>query len=123
MRMSHATERLIGSILAAVIVVALASSGTAQAGGDLCFGRTPTIVGTDGPDMLVGTRYPDVIYAGAGNDYVLGDGGGDFVCAGDGNDASYGDNGDDVQRGGAGHDGVYGRDGDDTSYGGPAMMS
>ena len=58
----------------------------ADAGEQLCRGRTATIVGTAGDDVLAGTPGDDVIVALAGDDDVAGNGGNDVICAGNGAD-------------------------------------
>jgi hypothetical protein len=93
---------------------------------DVCLGRVPTIVGTLGDDVLVGTNGPDVILARAGNDTILGLGGDDVICAeegddtvlgGSGGDVIDGGTGDDELSGGNGNDVLDGRDGDDVVTG------
>jgi Ca2+-binding RTX toxin-like protein len=71
----------------AVKVVNTASEcpGAAQvAGAGPCV--RPTITGTSGDDLLVGTPGNDVILDLIGNNTVLGSGGNDIVCTGPGND-------------------------------------
>ena len=48
----------------------------------LCFGQLPTIVGTNGNDVLTGTDGPDVILAGDGDDTIEGGRGDDLICSG-----------------------------------------
>ncbi len=90
---------------AAVLVAGVISASAAPAGAHVqaastCAGRAVTITGTPGDDTIVGTQFPDVIAAGAGNDVVsgIGDrtGAGDVVCLGPGNDAFIGGAGDDL---------------------------
>jgi hypothetical protein len=69
-----------------------------------CQGAEPTIVGTDGRDVLVGTRHADVIWAGPGNDVVNGAGGADLVCGGPGADVLIGGPGWDRLSGDLGND-------------------
>jgi RTX calcium-binding nonapeptide repeat (4 copies) len=85
---------------------------------DVCGGRTPTKVGTEGSDILVGTQGDDVITGLGGGDIVLGQGGNDVICGGDGHDIVTGGPGDDVIYGGAGGDIAGGGSGNDTLYGG-----
>ncbi|MBJ7329425.1 MAG: triacylglycerol lipase [Solirubrobacteraceae bacterium] len=73
-----------------------------------CGGKTATIVGTSGRDVITGTRRADVIVAGAGADTVRGGGGNDLICGGDGNDTLAGDAGKDRLWGGFGRDGCAG---------------
>ncbi|TYP84596.1 ExeM/NucH family extracellular endonuclease [Blastococcus xanthinilyticus] len=84
----------------------------------LCQGLEPTIVGTDGDDVLRGTNGRDVIMGLGGDDTITGRNGEDVVCGGDGNDVIDGDNGDDTLLGGAGDDTLRGNNGGDTLIGG-----
>jgi Ca2+-binding RTX toxin-like protein len=86
------------------------------------FPRRCTIHGTEGDDVLGGTRRRDVVcgLGGAnrirgrgGNDVLYGDGGGDVIWAGRGADTAYGDAGDDRLRGGKGEDVLAGGPGSD----------
>jgi hypothetical protein len=96
---------------------------TAQAATPLCFGVTPTIVGTEGPDQITtnaGVR--DVVYGGGGDDWVSGAGRqaadpGDLICGGPGNDNLRGGLGNDKINGGDGHDTVIGYFGVDVLQG------
>ena len=74
-----------------------------------CAGETVTIVGTAGPDRIVGTPRHDVIVGLDGNDRIHGAGGQDVICGGDGND---------FLDGGHGADQLYGGRGDDRLTGG-----
>ncbi|MBA3429928.1 MAG: hypothetical protein H0U16_00390 [Actinobacteria bacterium] len=47
-----------------------------------CFGREPTIVGTNGNDTLIGTPGNDVIQGRAGMDTIRGLAGNDRLCGG-----------------------------------------
>jgi Ca2+-binding RTX toxin-like protein len=85
----------------------------------VCGGRMPTIIGTEGSDVLIGTPGDDVITGLGGADIIAGQGGNDVICGGDGNDIISGGPGDDVIFGGAGRDIVSGGAGNDTVYGGP----
>jgi len=82
--------------------------------GPACSGRpatlvvsadAPTVVGTDGNDVMLGSDGNDTLDGGAGND---------TICGGDGNDVITGGDGNDVITGGAGVDWVSGGDGDDV---------
>jgi predicted extracellular nuclease len=86
-----------------------------------CGGLVPTIVGTEGNDVLVGTNKPDVILGLGGNDVILGGNGDDVICGGLGNDLISGDNGDDVVLGGFGNDWLAGGNGRDRLVGGPGQ--
>jgi hypothetical protein len=70
----------------------------------MCHGHRATIVGTNGPDTLIGTSHRDVIAGLGGGDRVDAHGGGDIICGGGGNDALDGDGGTDTIVGGGGHD-------------------
>jgi hypothetical protein len=70
-----------------------------------CEGRTATIVGTAGDDLINGTSGADVILGLGGNDTINALGGDDVVCGVAGND---------VLAGGAGNDLLSGGDGFDT---------
>jgi subtilisin-like proprotein convertase family protein len=78
-----------------------------------CAGRTATIVGTPGIDVILGTLGPDVIAAGGGADAISGGGGRDTICAGAGADTVDGGGGDDRLDGGAGDDFCRGGPGTD----------
>jgi uncharacterized repeat protein (TIGR01451 family) len=84
-----------------------------------CAGQNVTVLGTSGPDRLVGTSGNDVISAGGGDDAIFGFRGGDLVCAGPGSDAIVGGSGNDLVLGGHGSDRIRGRKGDDRLHGGP----
>jgi hypothetical protein len=76
-----------------------------------CAGRPATIVGTDGRDVLKGTRRADVIVALGGGDAVRSAQGNDTVCAGGGRDRV---------SGGPGRDRIFGEAAADRMSGGPA---
>ena len=84
-----------------------------------CFGLLPTIVGTDGADVLRGTNGRDVLMGLGGDDVIVGGNSQDLVCGGAGNDTLRGDNSDDVLVGGFGDDRLEGGLGSDTLIGGP----
>ncbi|MFQ1003957.1 ExeM/NucH family extracellular endonuclease [Modestobacter sp. SSW1-42] len=84
----------------------------------LCQGLVPTIVGTEGDDVLRGTNGRDVVMGLGGNDTITGGNGDDVLCGGAGNDTITGGNGDDVLLGGAGDDTLRGENGSDTLIGG-----
>jgi|GEM_PF-2465007 len=93
-----------------------------------CVGRTPTMRGTNGDDVLVGTDGPDVIVTGTGRDIIDGLGGDDLICAGrdndiinggPGNDVLYGNEAADTLNGGFGNDELHGGLWRDTLNGGP----
>jgi hypothetical protein len=78
-----------------------------------CAGLTPTMLGTNGDDILYGTRGRDVIHGLDGNDSIYGLGGDDVICGGEGRDRLYGGAGDDSLYGGKGKDFLTGGPGDD----------
>lgn len=84
-----------------------------------CAGLEPTIVGTDGDDVLIGTNDPDVIMGLGGDDVIEGRSGDDVVCGGAGDDELWGGNGADILLGGFGADSISGGNGADDLIGGP----
>lgn len=83
-----------------------------------CAGLRATIVGSNGPEVLVGTPDADVVAAFGGDDVIEGRGGADVICAGPGDDMVFGGSGADVLLGGAGDDILRGAAGGDTLVGG-----
>lgn len=88
--------------------------------------RNPSISGSDGDDLLVGTAGidhidaldgGDLINAGAGDDVIFGGAGDDNIVAGAGRDIILAGSGDDIVFAGAGNDLVAGGDGNDRLYG------
>jgi Ca2+-binding RTX toxin-like protein len=77
----------------------------------------PTIIGTEGADVIKGTAGPDVILALGGDDSIVGLGGNDVVIAGAGDDQVQGRAGDDQLSGGTGDDSLQGDGGNDTLIG------
>ena len=84
----------------------------------ICDGLTPTIIGTEGGDVLNGTEGDDIILGLGGGDVIHGLGGNDIICGGTGGDSIHGGPGADQLDGGPGSDVVYGHEGADTIYGG-----
>ena len=84
-----------------------------------CAGKTATIVGTAGKDVLQGSPAKDVIAALGGGDRVRGRGGADLICGGGGNDRLLGGKGKDRLLGQAGRDRLLGGPGRDRLKGGP----
>jgi len=91
-----------------------------------CEGRTATLVGSTGDDVLVGTTGDDIILGlegndairgGAGNDRICGGAGGDRIAGGTGEDTVYGGNGNDVLNGGSNSDTILGGNGNDRILG------
>jgi Ca2+-binding RTX toxin-like protein len=75
--------------------IVMIGAGTAPVTGQtvsLCFGQTPTIVGTEGNDdgqehpVIEGTAGTDVIAGLGGNDRIDGNGGDDYICGNAGGD-------------------------------------
>jgi uncharacterized delta-60 repeat protein len=92
-----------------------------------CAGRRATIIGTNKPNRLKGTRRADVIVSLGGSDRVDGGRGNDLICAGEGNDRVkgsigndrlYGQKGKDRLDGGKGNDRLAGDAGKDALLGG-----
>jgi Ca2+-binding RTX toxin-like protein len=126
-----------------VVGLSLASQAGAAADHHGCLGRRATIVGTQGPDRIIGTPRRDVVVALHGIDSVLGEGGDDIICLGPGGSPSNeetsnagggddilmggpgtdwlhgGDSGADILRGESGPDQLFGYFGHDTLKGGP----
>jgi RTX calcium-binding nonapeptide repeat (4 copies) len=69
-----------------------------------CHGKRATLVGTRGPDRIVGDGRDDVIVARGGNDVITTGRGNDTICAGRGNDVVDGSRGKDPTWGGRGTD-------------------
>jgi Ca2+-binding RTX toxin-like protein len=84
----------------------------------LCNGKVPTIIGTEGHDVLVGTDGDDVIMGLGGKDIILGHDGLDTICGGDGNDKILAGDGMDWLFGGRGKDLAQGQDNSDVLNGG-----
>ena len=109
---------LIGVVAAVMAVAVACASGDATSRTDLsCFGRTPTLVGTDDADVLLGTAESDVIVGLGGNDTIHGLGGKDYLCGGSGADVISGGSGRDRLKGGSGDDTLSGGSGGDRLYG------
>lgn len=83
----------------------------------LCNGLVPTIVGTEGDDVIKGTNGDDVILGLGGNDIIKGRNGHDVICGGDGADQLEGGNAIDFIDGGPGNDTIKGNNGSDTLNG------
>ena len=119
MKKSAGTKPVVAAVLSSVLVASvLVAPAGAQSSDGLCNGLEPTIVGTDGNDVIQGTFRDDVILAGAGNDQIRGASGNDVICGGAGNDTIYGDSQDDIIFGEAGNDVIFGGSGADEIRGG-----
>lgn len=106
------------STLLSTLLIATGTAG-AQTDSELCNGLEPTIIGTEGDDVLTGTFAVDVIVGLGGNDVIHGHSGADVICGGDGNDVIYGHSQDDTIFGGSGDDELYGGSDRDLIDGGP----
>lgn len=103
----------------ALLVLSLVAPATVHAVGAAERGaRGCTIVGTPGPDRLVGTKRADVICGLGGDDTIFGRGGADRILGGTGNDVIRGGGGRDAVDGGEGADRLVGSAGDDVLVGG-----
>ena len=79
---------------------------------------TPTIPGSNGDDILVGTADNDLIAGEDGDDNIDGGLGNDSILGDAGNDTIDGAGGSDLVEGGAGNDIILGGDQNDNLYGG-----
>ncbi len=104
--------------MAAALILALLLAADSQARPPTCFGKAPTIVGTNKAETLSGTSRPDVIVGLGGNDTILGKAGDDRICGGDGKDGISGREGDDRLAGDANNDQLHGLEGQDLLLGG-----
>src|SRR5919201_1599822 len=98
------------ALAAALCLVPIASAGGA-AKSRTCFGKHPTILGTQHSDSIRGTSGRDVIIAFGGNDHIRSRQGQDYVCAGPGDDVVHGAEGVNHMNGGPGDDWLDGRRG------------
>lgn len=85
--------------------------------GNICLGKSVTIIGTDNDDVIYGTPSRDIIHGRGGNDEIHGLEGNDLICGGDGDDKNFGGDGDDEIYGFDGSDKIYGGNGDDRLSG------
>jgi hypothetical protein len=110
-----ATDAIFTSPLASGSATVLSSHAPLQFPTDVavepapCAGLTPTVVGTDAPEVVRGSPFPDVISTLGGKDVVSGLAGNDVACGGSGKD---------VLRGGKGRDRLLGQGGKDKLIGG-----
>ncbi|MEU1281636.1 putative Ig domain-containing protein [Streptomyces sp. NPDC005805] len=86
-----------------------------------CATATPTIVGNNLPNVLIGTPGDDVIFGLGGSDVIDGRGGNDLLCGGTGNDKISGGDGNDRIEGGDGADVLTGGNGNDALFGGNGL--
>jgi Ca2+-binding RTX toxin-like protein len=110
---STATDRA-GNTTTAVVTFTVEVEDTS----DPCRALTPTIVGTNGDDLIQGTTQIDIIFGLAGNDRIVGGSGADIICGGEGNDIMFGGTQNDTLYGGLGNDAINGDSGNDTISGG-----
>jgi Ca2+-binding RTX toxin-like protein len=82
---------------------------------------TKVIVGTNGPDVLRGTKGSDCILGRGGNDVIDALDGNDFISGGEGVDTIAAGAGNDLVMGGPGTDIIDASLGDDRVYGGPGI--
>jgi DNA-binding beta-propeller fold protein YncE len=83
-----------------------------------CHGKTASLTGTAGGEVIRGTGKRDVVAGLGGNDRILGRGGKDLICAAGGNDRLIGGGGGDSLIGGGGRDKLIGGGGTDKCKGG-----
>jgi Ca2+-binding RTX toxin-like protein len=102
MRHLSKTIRFVGAVALLAGLVPLMNSSPVSAAVVVCEGKSATVVGTAGPDVLTGTDGVDVIVGLGGNDRVHGLGGNDKICVGSANDLASGAQA--VVDGGAGLD-------------------
>src|SRR5215207_9439150 len=87
-------------------VTSLTAISSAQAAVPTCFGHTVTVMGTPGPDTLIGSGdVSEVIYGGGGDDLIEG---GEFYAGGSAPDLLCGGPGDDRVLGSPGADRLSG---------------
>jgi Ca2+-binding RTX toxin-like protein len=80
---------------------------------------SPSCVGTQMADTILGGKNPDQIMGLGGSDWINASGGNDFVVGAGHDDIIYGDEGNDILRGDEGSDRILGGDGQDEILGGP----
>lgn len=78
-------------------------------------------VGTNGPDLMIGSVADDRLNGRRGADTLCGESGNDVLLGGIGNDRLIGGSGDDELRGGPSPDVVDGGDGNDSLFGGAGI--
>lgn len=121
-------RRFAASCGISICIIAIVPAIPAQAATPTCFGKPATIIGTEGPDDLVGqSGVADVIYGAGGNDRITGGEyysddavpgrAADLLCGGPGDDRIGGSPGNDKINGGDGNDHINGNLGADTMQG------
>ncbi len=114
LRFSFVADPLVDCVPGAKLV----EPGDGNEGDAICADAVPTIIGTDGNDLLLGTPGDDVISGLGGDDRLLGFAGNDILCGGPGNDELRGNTGNDLLSGGEGNDRIFGEAGIDRAWGG-----
>jgi Ca2+-binding RTX toxin-like protein len=117
--MTSASRRILMTCAASVMIASVFSVRSVNAAALRCFGKRPTIVGTENPESISGTPRADVILGLGGNDIITGGEGRDRICAGEGVDILRGNDGKDRMNGGPGDDStIEGGRGNDVINGG-----
>ena len=101
-----------------IIVKVIRGDQSQNNGNNDCSGKSATILGTYGPDILEGTSGNDIISGLGGDDVIYGLEGNDVICGGWGSDTIEGGVGDDLLFGNRGNDVLVGGDGNDNLVGG-----
>ena len=115
----HLTSLIALSIVALFATILTPTGVRAQTDAPpLCSGLVPTIVGTNGDDVIQGTHLDDVIVGLGGNDTINGASGADTICGGDGDDTINGNSQADTIFGEAGNDTINGGSDNDLIFGG-----
>jgi Ca2+-binding RTX toxin-like protein len=112
-RIRHVPATRLGVAAAFAALLCLAPIAAANAAGKsrTCFGKHPTILGTQHSDSIRGTSGVDVIISLGGNDHIRSRQGNDYVCAGPGDDVVHGAEDVNHMNGGPGNDWLDGRRG------------
>lgn len=125
-------SKALGALVLLCVALASCSSGSADAPSlestgesrallvdtSSCPPGSRIIIGTEGPDTLLGDNGSDCIFGLGGDDHLVGGNGADRLLGGDGNDVIEGGNGSDVLLGEAGNDVLRGDTGADSLDGG-----
>lgn len=102
---------LLGGLVLLPALTGTAGSATGAGNSRTCFGKNPTILGTQHRDSIAGTQGRDVIISLGGDDSIRSRKGNDYVCAGRGDDIVHGAEGFNRMNGGPGDDWLDGRRG------------
>ncbi len=111
MHMAAICFGLLGGLMLPLALTGTTGSATGADKARTCFGKHPTILGTQHGDRIKGTNGRDVIISLGGTDYIKARRGNDFVCAGPGDDDIHGAEGFNHLNGGPGDDWIDGRRG------------